>query len=49
MTLLGNKLLFTAPTGVDLNGFSNNIELYGITVPCKTKPDGAIKCRWDGF
>jgi hypothetical protein len=28
LTVLGNKLLFTAPNGVDENGFSTDIELF---------------------
>jgi ELWxxDGT repeat protein len=33
LTLLGDQLLFTAPTGVDADGFSINVELQAITVP----------------
>ncbi len=33
LTVLGNTLLFTAPTGVDADGFSIDPELYKIVVP----------------
>src|SRR5688572_15637320 len=33
LSLLGNELLFTAPSGVDPDGFSINVELHAITVP----------------
>ena len=33
LTLLGNELLFMAPSGVDPDGFSINVELHAITVP----------------
>jgi ELWxxDGT repeat protein len=33
LTLLGNELLFTAPSGEDPDGFSINVELHAITVP----------------
>lgn len=32
LTPLGNKLLFTAPNGVDADGFSNDIELFSIAL-----------------
>jgi ELWxxDGT repeat protein len=47
LTLLGDLLLFTAPTAADSGGFSINTELYSITLPCKVKPDkSVIKCKW---
>jgi ELWxxDGT repeat protein len=47
LTLLGDRLLFTAPTAVDSGGFSINTELYSITLPCKVKPNkSVIKCKW---
>jgi ELWxxDGT repeat protein len=33
LTALGDTLLFTAPTGADEFGYSNNVELYAVTVP----------------
>jgi MYXO-CTERM domain-containing protein len=33
LTVLGSELLFTAPAGVDGNGFSINTELFAVTVP----------------
>jgi ELWxxDGT repeat protein len=33
LTVLGNTLLFTAPTGVDADGFSTDSELFSIVVP----------------
>lgn len=33
LTVLGNTLLFTAPTGVDGDGFSTDNELFSIVVP----------------
>ena len=32
LTLLGNKLLFTAPNGVDADGFSNDLELFAASM-----------------
>jgi ELWxxDGT repeat protein len=47
LTLLGDRLLFTAPTAVDSGGFSINTELYSITLPCEVKPNkSVIKCKW---
>jgi ELWxxDGT repeat protein len=36
LTLLGNQLLFTAPTGADGEGLSINTELYSLGIPCQT-------------
>ena len=33
LTALGDTLLFTAPAGVDADGFSTNVELFSISVP----------------
>jgi ELWxxDGT repeat protein len=32
LTVLGNKLLFTAPNGVDTDGFSNDVELFAASM-----------------
>jgi ELWxxDGT repeat protein len=32
LTVLGNKLLFTAPNGIDGNGFSNDTELFAASM-----------------
>jgi ELWxxDGT repeat protein len=46
LTLLGNKLLFAAPAGVDAEGLSINTELYSLELPCRIGPTIAIaKCK----
>ncbi len=32
LTVLGNRLLFTAPNGVDADGFSNDMELFAASM-----------------
>jgi ELWxxDGT repeat protein len=46
LTLLGNQLLFSAPTGADAEGLSINTELYRLEVPCKIGPNKTVaKCK----
>jgi ELWxxDGT repeat protein len=46
LTLLGDKILFAAPTGADAEGLSINTELYSLEVPCRIGPNKAIaKCK----
>jgi ELWxxDGT repeat protein len=46
LTLLGNQLLFTAPSGVDADGLSINSELYSLGIPCQIGPADAVgECK----
>jgi ELWxxDGT repeat protein len=46
LTLLGNQILFSAPTSADAGGLSINTELYSLEIPCQIGPNKAIaKCK----
>ena len=40
LTALGNRLLFTAPNGLDADGFSNDMELFAASMKCPRRLTG---------
>ncbi len=46
LTVLGDRLLFMAPTGTDVDGFAINHELHALTIP---EPAGAALAAVGGL